>query len=256
VSQVTVDGRTFCSRLGLVDVVKPPKHTRIERTAELAGQSRRLLLRIGEGWYITHGRDEPPLAEHPDWLVERLAVDLSYDGRTLALRQRCPPADGLGYAYHKSYRVDAEQRALTIDYAMTNLGDRPLKLVQFNHNYLRLDSDGPIDRRYAIETLMPLARPARPWLTQQANGYRPKDEVTTPIYCKPAGASPAELNRLVLRHDTTGRRVEMTGDFAPADFALYAEAQAMCPEVFIDLELAPGQSRRWQRVYRFTVEMQ
>jgi len=47
--------------------------------------------------------------------------------------------------------------------------------------------------------------------------------------------------------DKTGIRI--TGDFVPFRYWLFSSSRTTCPEPFIHIDLAPGESMSWTRIY-------
>ncbi|MGD9388762.1 MAG: hypothetical protein PVI87_11125, partial [Gammaproteobacteria bacterium] len=61
---------------------------------------------------------------------------------------------------------------------------------------------------------------------------------------------PPDANTFEVRVDRRAS-VGYRATFAPARFALYADARGFCPEVFLRARLAPGATVTWSARYRF-----
>ena len=68
------------------------------------------------------------------------------------------------------------------------------------------------------------------------------------------GDDPGNYNAALVRNLKTGAAVEFRGDTPITRMVFWAVERAACPEPFIDIHLAPGQSRQWSSRYRFSVD--
>ena len=243
--QVTSGGHEWLVRQGLIDefnIVLPPPGYEQARPGES-------FLKIGVGELVRP--DEKPYDFARQYPVRRLAETyLSGPPQAPVFSQKFSVGTDWGYSYRKSYCVNSASATLEIQYQLTNTGRRPLRLQQYNHNWFHLSgvSSGPDD---VVETKFDLTGAASPWLAISQNALRPQTVVAQGCYFPFDCRLPAPQNRLRLVHQPSGRGVSIQGDFPFSRFALYAEANAMCPEIFTEFELSPGQTRRWTRQYRF-----
>jgi hypothetical protein len=163
-------------------------------------------------------------------------------------------AGGLGdwaYQYHKTYRLQAADHRLTIRYELRNMGRRPIRFEQYNHNWFRID-ETPIDDQYSVQVAFPVKSPEKPWCALGGDRFDLLGCVRSPVYFSERLAAPERQNAVTVRHAGTRCQITVTGDFAPRMFALYGQQDALCPEILADKLVEPGKTAVWERSYRFS----
>lgn len=182
-------------------------------------------------WKITHGED---------WV--EFAQDLQHDG--------------YGYRYTKRIAIEPGAPAFTVAHTLRNTGAKLLGSNHYCHNFSIIDGapigpdyrltfgfdcgikkkDGPLkiavkDRQLAF--LEPIPEHGAVWV--QLSG----------------AAGTVEENRITVENTRTGAGVKISGDQPAIKYVVYAEKTAVCPEPFIQLELAPGEEKSWRNKYDF-----
>lgn len=247
VTAVRRDGLDFCAREGLIDEfnIQPP----LSPPGYEAARPGEAFVKIGVGWLTRV--DEEPYRFSRAYPVRQLArVEVERQGEVLSVSQSLPEESGWGYAYRKIYRVDVNAAALVIDYDLANTGRRLIHAEQYNHNWFNLGG-GTIDAAYALETKLALGQHTGTWAERRNGGLVLTGTVDDARYFPSPCSAPAAANALRVKHAARGLAVLVTGDFDVARFALFADRTALCPEVFVDLVIEPGQRRAWQRRYQF-----
>jgi hypothetical protein len=151
------------------------------------------------------------------------------------------------YEYRKRIVLPEGKAALEVHYTLTNTGKRQLTTTQYAHNFIRID-DQPIGKDYTV-TFAGKVRHERP-LPDSAT-FTGGNTFTMPdrTMFTPLGGfgSVAENRATVSLPDGTG--ITISGDFTPFRYWLFASSRVACPEPFIRIDLAPGESMRWRRAY-------
>lgn len=166
------------------------------------------------------------------------------------------PENCNGYAARLEKSISIEGNRLQIAYQLTNKGTRLIRTEEYNHNFLGIDghSVGP---EYALR--FPFA--IKPWsdeLETMDGVVIEGAEVTwagkpdKPFYFRIDGFESCTSDWLwELRHLPSGVSVREISSFPVSSAAVWGAGHVVSPEMFIDIKLAPGESKKWARVYEF-----
>ena len=190
---------------------------------------------------------------HPYPVVRFLETETRPSPQGIAFFQSIDDFQGYGYRYGKEYRYDPASAELTIRYELANTGRRPIATSQYNHNFFHL-KPGLDDRNYTIRT----GFAAEP-LQRDGAWCRYENRLFSEFRTIPAGCSlvsraliPAAENRFELAHPDFPYAIRIGGDFESRKFAVsFKENEFISPEIFVEIHLKPGETRRWSRTYRF-----
>lgn len=247
VTAIRLEGESFCIHEGLSDEfniegdLPPPGYDEAK-----PGES---FMKIGVGELIRTD-DGAYDFEHP-YPVQQLAPvteQLHHD--ELSLSQRLHTGNRWGYDYRKTYRVMPESAKVVIQYELKNTGSRAFRAEQYNHNWFNCGG-GPVDHNYTLKTRFDLEEGQEDWFRRQCGGIVLAGGMTEPSFFESPRSAPVEANWMCVSHAAKAQQITISGDFDVARFALYADPSALCPEVFADIPLAPGEARSWNRVYEF-----
>ena len=177
-----------------------------------------------------------------------LPATVHTEPNTVTVTQQSEVVNGYAYSYIKRYRVKPKSATLLIEYELTNTGKRVFSFEQYNHNWFAFEGI-PIGPAYYVEPAFAVSDKLPSSLRREGAGLRLSG--SKGAYLASELTAPAENNRLTVAHPATGQSVEISGDFPVARFALFADANAICPEVFARFKLAAGKRAAWKRTYRF-----
>ncbi|MHB1158660.1 MAG: hypothetical protein ACYC26_17695 [Phycisphaerales bacterium] len=246
VKQVSLDQQTFLTSDGLIDEFG------ISGVGTLGydqAKPREPFLKIGVG--LVQRLDDKPYQFWTKYPVTKLAEQSPprIEQNAVTFQQVAALGD---YAYHyvKSYRVNTDKQRLVISYQITNTGKLTMRFDQYNHDWSVL-ADPPVGADYSLAADFQIPAPNASWLKLENNRLLLTQTIAKPGYQPFDCRVPADQNRLVLRNDRTGKTIEISGDFRITRFALYAQPDAICPEIFFTAELKPGQTASWNRTYSF-----
>jgi hypothetical protein len=161
---------------------------------------------------------------------------------------------GLGdwaYQYRKTYCLRPADHQLAIRYELRNIGRRPIRFEQYDHNWFRMD-EMPIDDQYSVQVAFAVKSPDKPWCALKNGRFDLLGRVRSPVYFSQRLVATDRQNIVTVRHARSGCQITVTGDFAPRMFALYGQQDALCPEILADKDVAAGQTAVWERSYRFS----
>jgi hypothetical protein len=183
--------------------------------------------------------------------VQRLfPVTLDFDEERISVRQQADTALPYSYDYVKTYSL-SQNNVLTIRYQLTNTGDTEWPFEHYNHHWFRLEETeiGPL---YRASTGFELPAGETRFLLERSSLL-----VTAPLAPGDAayyGSELADLGAADNIFDVSVGGVTIVryeGSFPPARFALFANQDGFCPEVFKRATLEPGATASWSATYRF-----
>jgi hypothetical protein len=189
-----------------------------------------------------------PIVDHGRWTVHT-----RHDAITF--RQRLKTKIGVGYDYTKTLRLGSGEPVLSIEHALTNTGTRVIDTEVYDHDFYMLDNSptGP-----AITVRFPFEPVATPDLKNGAHiaGRRiafdrelnTKESAFTGITGFSQKVSDYDF---VIENSATGAGVEQTADVPIARMFFWSIRTTVCPEAYIHLVVAPGETVRWTIHYRF-----
>jgi hypothetical protein len=165
------------------------------------------------------------------------------------------PASGYGYIYRKTVRLVQGQPTMLLEHALKNTGSKAIEGTVYNHNFFRIDhqATGPdfsIDFPFQISGTREMANLAEvhgkqiDYLKTLGNG----DTAATQI--KGFGDTAADYG-ITVENRKTGAGVHVIGDKPVARVYLWSVKTTLCPEVYINLQIPPGQESQWTATYHF-----
>jgi hypothetical protein len=132
---------------------------------------------------------------------------------------------------------------------LVNTGSKRLVTNQYSHNFIRIDNhltsaDYRIDFGFRPEWQKKLPDNVK----HKGNSIWGHDKT----FFGPLNAPKNEKQNLVtVTHEPSGKGVKISGDFTPFRFWMFWATNAVCPEPFIHIDLAPGEKMSWTRKYEF-----
>ena len=189
------------------------------------------IIRAGE-WVIEHGID---------WI---------------SFTQDLAGERGWAYRYQKMIRLTPGQPEFVIEHRLDNAGTKTIDINHYNHNFTIID-DVPYGPDYRVEfpfaTVEPVSIDKLAWF--RANAIEVEQPLQDNSLWIPVfeGDDPGSYNAALVRNLKTGAAIEFKGDAPITRMVFWAVERAACPEPFIHIHLAPGQSQQWSSRYRFSV---
>jgi len=163
------------------------------------------------------------------------------------------PRDCRGYALHleKTFRVQAN--ILTIDYVARNVGSKRIVVDEYNHNFISINgrNTGP-GMRLRFPFMIQPAMPAEPILHFEEKSVTLPQILSRPIHRHLVIPQRAAEYWWEITDEPSGATVRETSDTPWHRAAFWATFRLMCPEVFVLLDVEPGQTQRWRRTYTFS----
>jgi hypothetical protein len=164
-----------------------------------------------------------------------------------------------GYELSKRIELTTGADGFTIARRLKNTGEKTIASMNYCHNWLRIDNEYVGSQYRLILPFQPVAEGGfrnRDKVSVEAvdDGYRLRFERT--LWAELGARTEARDNAARVVNTNTGASVQLTGDWVPDAFNLYAQPGEVCPEPFLRLALPPGAQRDWKSSYRFAAKPQ
>lgn len=192
------------------------------------------------------------------------------------------PVDCRGYAASLVKTVSVRGCALKIAYRLENVGSRPIVTHEYCHNFCGIDNH-PLGPDYRLRVpyeiafedvsarmtgrlpgpLRLLPRAIQRGLVQMMLGWMESILVTEgqalwcrstprrPFYRRLVGFSRTESAQWELIHTPSGVGIREHDDFTPSQVAVWGTTHVISIEVFLDVNVQPGETLDWARTYEF-----
>ena len=156
-----------------------------------------------------------------------------------------------GISYKTDKHISVIDNMLIITTTVTNTGEKPIELDEYNHNFLSLDGFGAHpqvklsmhkDFYNSIET---------PGLVMNEDSISFTNELRSSfmIHCRaPIRHSPL---RWELKDEKAGLTVQEWGDFDVTKYMVWGGPHTVTPEIYGNFPIDPGQKRAWTRLWKF-----
>lgn len=172
-------------------------------------------------------------------------------------------AGGVGLEIEKRYSL--EENRLILEISATNIGEKPLELQEYQHNFLSIDGL-PVGQGYLLE--LPCDKTVS---TITEKTLRQGDEISLPsavtvagsevrwqsdmtekiLYHRSEDIDAAAPSRWTLKHENSSVSVTEETDFTPTRIDVWSVEHCVCPEFYQTVHLAPGETARWKRTWTF-----
>jgi len=173
------------------------------------------------------------------------------------IRYVVQPMECRGYSIMLTKTISLFHDNLKIAYEMHNKGSQPFQTEEYVHNFVGIDHH-KVD--YGYELKLPgsvrIEEPESSYTSELLQISRGRihwnKTPERPFYCKLSGweNNVSDYNWELL-HKPSGVGIREIGDFQVSRINLWGERHVISPEVFVNIELAPGQSQQWTRNYQF-----
>jgi len=189
-----------------------------------------------------------PLVDPGKWTVRARRTGVAF-------KQELKSPVGIAYVYRKTLKLDPHAPVLLLQHELKNTGTKTIDTEVYDHDFFMLDgaATGPgmvVRFPFAPKTEKPLGNGA----AIDGNAIVYDRELQTGESA--AGAltgysnSPADYD-FTVENLKTGAGVEQTSDAPVARMFFWSIRTTICPEAYVHLTIAPGQTVHWTIRYRF-----
>jgi hypothetical protein len=159
---------------------------------------------------------------------------------------------GWGWHYVKRIELAASGATFTISQELKNTGTKPIDTTYYCHNFTIID-DRPVGPDYRL--LLPfepkvIEAKDEPLRLDGRTVLFPKALVGKCAWVNLGGfAADAKDNDFTIENTKAAASVHVTGDQPMVKLAFWSTQLATCPEPFIAIKAAPGETMKWKSTY-------
>jgi len=162
---------------------------------------------------------------------------------------------GYAYVYRKQVRLDGD--ALVLEHRLQNTGRKPIATSVYNHNFFMLDGQStgpdialsfPFEPRAVVDLAPAGLAAVRGRDFVYLKELQPKQTVQTDLTGFGTTARDYDIR---VENRRSGAGVRVTSDRPMSRLLLWSPRSTVCPEPYIDLNIAPGQETAWRIRYEF-----
>ncbi len=216
-------------------------------TAPIGGE----FLKIGVG-HLRRPCEKPYSFSIDYEMVEAGQWTVEHGDYWVETRQQVPVRDGWGYNYSK--RIEIEDRGtFRTTYHLKNTGSKSISTDFYAHNFVVFNREkvSTGDTVVILADAVPLREPAVIEPRRfRFNGPAQLNRGYHTVFPLPEKLSGEGIVRV--EHGASGATVTISSTAVPYKIEVYAIDKALCPEPFVQVELAPGESMSWSDTYVLT----
>jgi hypothetical protein len=190
-----------------------------------------------------------PIITAPPWDIRCVRDKISF-------RQQVQGPNGWSYDYEKIVALASDAPELTISRELKNTGSQTIDTDQYDHNFSQID-DAPAGTNYTLEFQFP-PKFGQGSKTQDCVALRGRSLIFTrqpapdqAIWVRLDGFRDKQDNQIRIVNHSTGGTMTITTDQPLSKLVFYSSGGVLCPEPFVKISIAPGQTLKWTTTYRF-----
>lgn len=184
---------------------------------------------------IDHGKWE--LDQGKDWIT---------------FKQTLQRETGWAYVYTKSIELMKDEAGFAIIHSLKNTGSKAIQTDQFNHNFFVMDGEmtGP-DFEVEFPFLLSTESELRDLVKLEGNKILFTEDLSRgSVYMILDGhENSVEDHQMQIVNRKTGAGVKLSVDQPLSKMVFWATTTTLCPENFLDIDVAPGEEKTWTSRY-------
>jgi hypothetical protein len=189
-----------------------------------------------------------PLIDGGKWTIRTNRSSVSFE-------QELKSPIGIAYVYKKTLTLDKQEPVLILQHELRNTGTETIDTQVYDHDFYVLD-DAPTGPDMVVR--FPFVPTAEKDLSSDARiegkqivyGRELETGQTAMSYIDGYGGDASSYD-LVVENRKTGVGVEQTGDQPISRINFWSIRTTICPEAYVHLKIAPGETAHWTIRYRF-----
>ena len=189
-----------------------------------------------------------PLVDGGKWTVRTQPASVSFT-------HHLKGPSGFAYVYTKVLKLEKDKPILVLEHELKNTGTAPIETDVYDHDFYMIDNaaSGP-----DMAVRFPFTPQAEPGFENGARidgkeivyGRELLTGETASSTLIGYSNQPSDYDFFV-ENRKTGAGVEQSGDLPISRLYFWSIRTTICPEAYVHLKIAPGQSARWTIRYRF-----
>lgn len=163
-----------------------------------------------------------------------------------------------GYSTKLIKKIELSGNSFTIDYELENTGIRKIQTNEYCHNFISINRTN-IDAHYTLRvpceivkaSLMIEAVNPENAVILNANSVNFNFTPEKDFFFSPLTEFHSTNGEWEITHDNIGVGMKEITDFIPEMMNVWGVKHVISPELFIKIDLEPGQKLKWRRNYKF-----
>lgn len=168
------------------------------------------------------------------------------------------PKECRGYSTKLTKKIELSGPSISIDYELENTGRRKILTEEYCHNFIAIGRS-PIDEHYTLRVPCQINNPSA--MTEAVN---PENAVILnsnslnfnfspgkDFFFSPLAEFGSKSGEWEITQDLIGMGMKEVTDFIPERVNVWGRKHVISPELFISIDLEPGQIQKWRRMYTF-----
>lgn len=181
--------------------------------------------------------------------VTPFSIKVSTDFDTAVFKVE--PVDCRGHAVKMTKTISVKDNTLVIDYRLENVGSKPLKTEEYCHNFIAVNNNN-IGPGYVLKFPYDINAEDIPEIMNiKGSEIRWNNVPEKDFYCRPRGFNSVKKHYWELLYEPQRVGVREYSEFPIQMVAVWGSTHVVSPEVFIDVNIAPGETQEWSRKYEF-----
>jgi hypothetical protein len=212
-------------------------------------------IKLGVGLY-EKPFDPNPKWNYPYWPLTIFPWTTKAQKDRIEFIQEVDGPRGWGYRYVKRLVLEPGKPVLRLEHALTNTGKHRIEAEQYAHNFVALDQK-PVEKGLAVAFAFPpkTAADISNLGVLEGTVFRvTADKVETRGFDVTGWGSDHRGPLLTITAPGTPAVLRIGGDFTPSKLTLFVTADQISCEPFIKVDIAPGETVSWVRLYEFIIE--
>lgn len=204
--------------------------------------------KLGTG-LLTRPIDESDYFFFNKYEVTPFPVKIKNDDSTVVFEVE--PIECNGYAVKMTKKISVEDNKLFIDYRLENVGSKPVITEEYCHNFFAVNNNKigagyllrfPYDiNPDCVPDVMDIKDREIRWNTVPSKDFK----------CSPQGFHNAKPHYWELLFEPDRAGIREYSEFPVANVAIWGTTHVVSPEVFININIKPGETKEWTRKYEF-----
>lgn len=168
---------------------------------------------------------------------------------------------GISYVYEKTLMLAKNEPVLLVEHRLKNIGGKPIESEVYDHDFYMIDKTptGPgmvVHFPFAPQPKTSLGPRAQIdghdliYLQDLSSQDSGSTRVQVSSFLTGYSDNPSDYD-ITVENKNTGVGVEQTADVPMAKLNFWSISTTICPEAYVHLDVAPGQTTHWNIRYRF-----
>ena len=188
---------------------------------------------------------------HKDYDVMPFPMTISNSDTCIKYKLEALPCRGYEVIQEKT--ITLQDNSIKIDYKLKNVGTKDIITNEYCHNFVEINENS-IGQEYVLQAPYDIKLEKSELTNELTVIDKEISWLKTPanvFYFMQKAKGIEEYKYWEITHKPSGRSVREYVDFSPTKFALWGMNHVVSPEMFIDIQIKPGETKTWNRTYEF-----